>query len=78
MTFNFLSNAVLILLKKLEQIKTNSLFLYFKGRYQASVTVKGKDFMSSVGDVCPNSCEARGSAAARILAKLRTLLNADN
>lgn len=44
------------------------------GGYQAKVSVKGMNFeSSSVGDVCPKPPEARGSAAAQMLAKLRSM-----
>ncbi|KAB2622931.1 hypothetical protein D8674_025113 [Pyrus ussuriensis x Pyrus communis] len=43
------------------------------GGFQADVTVKGMDFeCSSVGGLCSNPREARESAAAQVLAKLRS------
>ncbi|XVF37842.1 hypothetical protein REPUB_Repub20aG0045900 [Reevesia pubescens] len=46
------------------------------GGYQAKVIVKGMDFESSdVGDACPKPPEARGSAAAKMLTKLRSMSN---
>ncbi|XP_017975638.1 PREDICTED: uncharacterized protein LOC18602556 isoform X1 [Theobroma cacao] len=45
------------------------------GGYQAKVTVKGVNIeSSSVGDACPKPSEARGSAAAEMLAKLNSML----
>ncbi|CAB4294040.1 unnamed protein product [Prunus armeniaca] len=44
------------------------------GGFQAEVTVKGMDFdCSSGGDLCSNPREARESAAAQILVKLRSM-----
>ncbi|XP_021817926.1 uncharacterized protein LOC110760053 isoform X3 [Prunus avium] len=44
------------------------------GGFQAEVTVKGMDFdCSSRGDLCSNPREARESAAAQILVKLRSM-----
>ncbi|XP_022722459.1 uncharacterized protein LOC111279711 [Durio zibethinus] len=44
------------------------------GGYQAKVSVKGMNFESStVGDACPKPHEARGSAAALMLAKLHSM-----
>ncbi|TQE11678.1 hypothetical protein C1H46_002714 [Malus baccata] len=44
------------------------------GGFQADVTVKGMEFeCSSVGGLCSNPREARESAAAQVLAKLRSM-----
>ncbi|RYR57676.1 hypothetical protein Ahy_A05g023375 [Arachis hypogaea] len=43
------------------------------GGFRALVTFKGPDFECSLGgDTCSNPCEARDSAAARMLANLRS------
>lgn len=50
------------------------IYLCLKGGFQAEVTVNGMDFdCSSGGDLCSNPREARESAAAQILVKLRSM-----
>ncbi|CAL0322108.1 unnamed protein product [Lupinus luteus] len=49
------------------------------GEFQANVTVKGPDFELSSGDnSCSHPLEARESAAAQILAKLRNMAKSDH
>ncbi|GAV90074.1 hypothetical protein CFOL_v3_33483, partial [Cephalotus follicularis] len=48
----------------------------YDGRFQAKVTVKGVEFeCSGAGELRPSLHEARESAAAQVLAKLRSLAN---
>lgn len=64
-----------MLIKQEKYARTNESILNFEGGYQAKVTVKGVNIeSSSVGDACPKPSEARGSAAAEMLAKLNSML----